>query len=78
MFTLVNEYKKQLNDLIPEQKIKHIDNMMNELKKLYYTNDVCNIPKKLHNIKCNSIRLKVLRSCIETTNLFQIYLLNLL
>ena len=77
MFTLVNEYKKQLNDLILEQKIKHIDNMMNELKKLYYTNDVCNIPKKLHNIKCNSIRLKVLRSCIET-NLFQIYLLNLL
>ena len=32
MFTSIKEYEKQLNGLNPEQKIKHIDNIMNELK----------------------------------------------
>ena len=32
MFTPIYEYKKQLNTLNPEQKLKHIDNTMNELK----------------------------------------------
>ena len=35
MLTSIKEYKKQLNILHPEQKLKHIDNTMNELKQLY-------------------------------------------
>ena len=36
MLTSIKEYKKQLNILHPEKKLKHIDNTMNELKQLYY------------------------------------------
>ena len=35
MFTWIKEYEKQLNGLYPEQKIKHIDNTMNELKEQF-------------------------------------------
>ena len=37
MLTSIKEYKKQLNTFNPEQKLKHIDNTMNELKELYYS-----------------------------------------
>ena len=37
MFTSIKEYRKQLNNLNPEQKLKDIDNAMNELKELYYS-----------------------------------------
>ena len=37
MFTSIKECKKQLNTFNPEQKLKHIDNTMNELKELYYS-----------------------------------------
>ena len=35
MFTSMKEYEKQVNTLNPEQKIKHIDNTINESKELY-------------------------------------------
>ena len=36
MFTSMKECEKQLNTLNPAQKIKHIDNTLNELKVFYY------------------------------------------
>ena len=35
MFTSMKEYEKQLNTFNPEQKIKHADNTMNELREFY-------------------------------------------
>ena len=41
MFTWRKEYEEQLNSLNPEQKIKHIDNIMNELKEQLMLCDDC-------------------------------------
>ena len=48
MFTSIKEYEKQLNGLNPEQKIKHIDNIMNELKQQFM---LCGGCKKIRDIK---------------------------
>ena len=55
MFTSIKEYKKQLNTLHPEQKLKHIDNTMNELKQLFYPDslniiDMSNILRNLEEL----------------------------
>ena len=35
IFTSIKEYKKQLNTLNLEEKLKHIDNAINELEELH-------------------------------------------
>ena len=66
MFTPIYEYKKQLNTLNPEQKLKHIDNTMNELKELYYS-DSSNIID-MSNILRNLKELYAIRSSTEQLN----------
>ena len=53
MLTSIKEYKKQLNILNPEQKLKHIDNTMNELKQLYYpyTLNIIDMSNILRNLE---------------------------
>ena len=64
MFTSIKECKKQLNTFNPEQKLKHIDNTMNELKELYYSGspsvaliDMGNILKTLKELY--TVRLSI-------------------
>ena len=66
MFTSIEEYKKQLDNLDPEQKLNHIDNTMNELKELYYS-DSSNIID-MSNILRNLKELYAIRSSIEQIN----------
>ena len=66
MFTSIKEYKKQLNTLNPEQKLKHIDNTMNELKELYYS-DSSNIID-MSNILRNLKELYAIRPSTEQLN----------
>ena len=40
MCTFKKEYEKHLNTLVLEQKLKHVDKSMNELKELYYSDGV--------------------------------------
>ena len=63
MLTSIKEYKKQLNILHPEQKLKHIDNTMNELKQLYYpyTLNIIDMSNILRNLE----ELCVIRWSIE-------------
>ena len=53
MLTSIKEYKKQLNILHPEQKLKHIHNTMNELKQLYYpyTLNIIDMSNILRNLE---------------------------
>ena len=51
MCTFKKEYDRHLNTLALEQEVKHVDKSMNGLKELYYSDDVCNKPKKLRIIK---------------------------
>ena len=37
MFTSLKEYKKQLNELNPKQKLIHIENTIDELKEIINT-----------------------------------------
>ena len=66
MLTSIKEYKKQLNILHPEQKLKHIDNTMNELKQLYYpyTLNIIDMSNILRNLE----ELCVIRWSIEQIN----------
>ena len=68
MFTSMKEYEKQLNTLNSEQKIKYIDNTMNELKELYYyysdSSNAINMTDILKNLK----ELYVIRLSIEQLN----------
>ena len=66
MLTSIKEYKKQLNILHPEQKLKHIDNTMNELKQLYYpyTLNIIDMSNILRNLE----ELCVIRWSIEQLN----------
>ena len=66
MFTPIYEYKKQLNTLNPEQKLKHIDNTMSVLKELYYS-DSSNIID-MSNILRNLKELYAIRSSTEQLN----------
>ena len=63
MLTSIKEYKKQLNILHPEQKLKHIHNTMNELKQLYYpyTLNIIDMSNILRNLE----ELCVIRWSIE-------------
>ena len=65
MFTWIKEFENQLNGLYPEQKIKHIDNIMNELKEqfMWYGDR-----KKIRDIKSNLAKLKNIRSSIKINN----------
>ena len=65
MFTSIKEYEKQLNGLNPEQKIKHIDNIMNELKEQFM---LCGGRKKIRDIKSKWIKLENIRSCIKISS----------
>ena len=66
MLTSIKEYQKQLNILHPEQKLKHIDNTMNELKQLYYpyTLNIIDMSNILRNLE----ELCVIRWSIEQCN----------
>ena len=66
MLTSIKEYKKQLNILHPEQKLKHIHNTMNELKQLYYpyTLNIIDMSNILRNLE----ELCVIRWSIEQLN----------
>ena len=66
MLTSIKEYQKQLNILHPEQKLKHIDNTMNELKQLYYpyTLNIIDMSNILRNLE----ELCVIRWSIEQLN----------
>ena len=68
MFTSMKEYEKQLNTLNPEQKIKHADNTMNELKELYYY--YCDFSNAINmtNILKNLKELYVIRLSMEQLN----------
>ena len=68
MFTSMKEYEKQLNTLNPEQKIKHNDNTMNELKELYYYYSDSSNAINMANILKNLKELYVTRLSIEQLN----------
>ena len=68
MFTSIKEYKKQLNTLNPEQKLKHVDNTMNELKELYYSGSPSVTLIDMGNILKNLKELCAIRLSIEKLN----------
>ena len=68
MFTSMKEYEKQLNTLNSEQKIKHADNTMNDLKELYYYYSDCSNAINMTNILKNLKELYVIRLPIEQLN----------
>ena len=68
MFTSMKEYEKQLNTLNPEQKVKHADNTMNELKELYYYYSDCSNAINMTNISKNFKELYVIRLSMEQLN----------
>ena len=58
MFTSLKEYKKQLNELNPKQKLIHIENTIDELKEIINTypsnesvRDKKNLLKSLNKLK---------------------------
>lgn len=58
MFTSLKEYKKQLNELNPKQKLIHIENTLGELKEIINTypsnesvRDKKNLLKSLNKLK---------------------------
>ena len=65
MFTSIKEYKKHLSTLNLEQKLKHIDNAINELKEQFM---LYNDRKKIRDIKSKLIRLENIRSHITINN----------
>ena len=68
MFTSIKEYKKQLNTLNLEQKLKHTDNTMNELKGLYYSGSLSVTLIDIDNIFKNLKELYAIRLSIEQLN----------
>ena len=68
MLTSIKEYKKQLNTLNPEQKLKHIDNTMNELKELHYADSPSVALIDMGNILNHLKELYAIRSSIELLN----------
>ena len=68
MFASMKEYEKQLNTLNSEQKIKHADNTMNELKELYYFYSDCSNAINMTNIFKNLKELYVIRLSLEQLN----------
>ena len=68
MFTSIKEYKKQLNTLNLEQKLKHTDNTMNELKGLYYSGSPSVTLIDIDNIFKNLKELYAIRLSIEQLN----------
>ena len=68
MFTSIKECKKQLNTFNPEQKLKHIDNTMNELKELYYSGSPSVALIDMGNILKTLKELYTVRLSIEELN----------
>ena len=71
MFTSLKEYKKQLNELNPKQKLIHIENTIDELKEIINTypsnesvRDKKNLLKSLNKLK--SIRTSNVSSMIRS------------
>ena len=59
---------KQLNNLKPEQKVMSLQDTMNKLKKLYYTNKPNNIIKEKVDVLRNFKKIYSIISSIKSHN----------
>ena len=66
MFPSIKECMKQLNNLKPEQKVMSLQDNMNKLKDLYYTNKPNNIIKEKVDVLRNFKKIYSIISSIKS------------